>query len=267
MTSKQDALIPAIYDSMSKIMAGITFIGKDQTNKQQGFQYRGIDDIYNSLHKLFAEHGVFTTSTILEKTREERTTKTGGILAFTCLRIRYRFYASDGSYIETDVEGEGMDSGDKSSNKAMAIAHKYALLQVFMIPTDEIKDPDAETHEIINENVATAIEYLDLYLAGTDDVTFDFMEFWGPLGGDMQTSVFSSFPKGTITKYKKAAREMENAYNNACNLAANTIAAAHTESDSVKALESWGDFGGYGKRIVWNKLNNVEQDWLKEVNK
>ena len=40
-----------------------------------------------------------------------------------------------------------MDSGDKASNKAMAIAFKYACFQVFCIPTEEMKDPDAETPE------------------------------------------------------------------------------------------------------------------------
>lgn len=41
-----------------------------------------------------------------------------------------------------------MDSGDKATNKAMAIAFKYACFQVFCIPTEEMKDPDAECHEI-----------------------------------------------------------------------------------------------------------------------
>lgn len=40
-----------------------------------------------------------------------------------------------------------MDSGDKATNKAMAIAFKYACFQVFCIPTEEMKDPDAETPE------------------------------------------------------------------------------------------------------------------------
>ena len=39
-----------------------------------------------------------------------------------------------------------MDSGDKATNKAMAIAFKYACFQVFCIPTEEMKDPDAESH-------------------------------------------------------------------------------------------------------------------------
>ena len=47
--------------------------------------------------------------------------------------------------------GEGMDSGDKASNKAMAIAYKYALFQVFCIPTEEMTDPDGESYETKHE--------------------------------------------------------------------------------------------------------------------
>ncbi len=137
-----------IHHKMASILKASSHIGKDQQNRQQGFRYRGIDDVYNALHGLFGEHGVYCTSEILEKSRTERPTKQGGILAFTTLRMKYTFWAEDGSSTSTVVEGEGMDSGDKSSNKAMAVAHKYALLQAFMIPTDEQKDPDAETHEL-----------------------------------------------------------------------------------------------------------------------
>lgn len=41
-----------------------------------------------------------------------------------------------------------MDSGDKATNKAMSVALKYACFQVLMIPTEEMLDPDSETHEV-----------------------------------------------------------------------------------------------------------------------
>ncbi len=137
-----------IFALMGKVMADIGAIGKDSRNQQQGFNYRSIDAVYNALNPLLAKHGIFMAPEVLDKTREERTNKNGTVLAFTCLRMRYTFYAPDGSSVSCVVEGEGMDSGDKSSNKAMAVAHKYALLQTFCIPTEEQKDPDAEVHEV-----------------------------------------------------------------------------------------------------------------------
>jgi hypothetical protein len=64
--------------------------------------------------------------------------------------MTYTFFAEDGSNIECTVMGVGMDSGDKAANKAMAIAHKYALLQIFCVPTIENDDPDKESHETIS---------------------------------------------------------------------------------------------------------------------
>jgi hypothetical protein len=62
---------------------------------------------------------------------------------YTRLKIKFTFYADDGSNVESVVIGEAMDTGDKASNKALSIGLKYALLQVFCIPTEDDKDPDA----------------------------------------------------------------------------------------------------------------------------
>lgn len=136
-----------IYQSITKIMEEVPSIGKTQRNKTQGFMYRGIDDVMNALQPLLAKNKVFIVPEILEQTREERTTSKGGNLIYSICEIKYKFYAEDGSSVEAITIGEGMDSGDKATNKAMAIAMKYALFQVFCIPTDEMKDPDSETPE------------------------------------------------------------------------------------------------------------------------
>lgn len=136
-----------IYQSITKIMEEVPSIGKTQRNKTQGFMYRGIDDVMNALQPLLAKNKVFIVPEILEQTREERTTSKGGNLIYSICKIKYKFYAEDGSSVEAITIGEGMDSGDKATNKAMAIAMKYALFQVFCIPTDEMKDSDSETPE------------------------------------------------------------------------------------------------------------------------
>lgn len=136
-----------IYESIAAIMQEIPAIGKEKRNQQQGFMYRGIDDVMNALQPLLSKNKVFVVPEVLEQTREERTTKSGNNLLYSLMKIRYTFYAEDGSNVSAVVIGEGMDSGDKASNKAMAIALKYAFFQVFCIPTEEMKDPDAETPE------------------------------------------------------------------------------------------------------------------------
>lgn len=134
-----------IYQSITKILEEVPAIGKGKTNSQQNFKYRGIDDVMNVFQPILAKHKVFIVPQVLEQKREERTTSRGGNLIYSICKIKYTFYAEDGSSVEAIVIGEGMDSGDKATNKAMAIAMKYALFQVFCIPTEEMKDPDSET--------------------------------------------------------------------------------------------------------------------------
>jgi hypothetical protein len=154
-TSPQQGLI---FRAIPLAMSQMEAVAKSRNNAQQGFKYRGIDDIYNELHSILANVGVFTVPKVLSITRNERAAKTGGVLMFTTLEIEYKFYAVDGSFIEAKVIGEGMDSGDKSSNKAMAVAHKYALLQVFAIPTEDDKDPDAQSHEVKPKEAAQPVK-------------------------------------------------------------------------------------------------------------
>ena len=135
----------SIYERIAAIMEGMPAIGKEKRNKDQGFMYRGIDDVMNVLQPLLSKHKVFIVPEVLEQTREERATKSGGRLLYSLLKIKYTFFADDGTSVSAVVIGEGMDSSDKASNKAMAVGMKYALFQVFCIPTEEMVDPDSET--------------------------------------------------------------------------------------------------------------------------
>lgn len=144
-----------IYSAIIGVMSEVGAVGKNGFNQQQKFKYRSIDDVMNALQPAMIKNGVFVVPQILEQKREERvtikqdqyskTTKESRLM-FSICTIKYTFYAEDGSSVECVVVGEGMDSGDKATNKAMAIAFKYACFQVFCIPTEEMHDPDAEVH-------------------------------------------------------------------------------------------------------------------------
>ena len=141
-----------IYQSINKVMEQIGAVGKNSKNQTQGFMYRGIDAIMNAINPALVANKVFVVPEIIEQTREERTNSKGTTLIYSICKIRYKFYAEDGSYVEAVTIGEGMDTGDKATNKAMSIAFKYACFQVFCIPTEEMTDPDAECHEVKPKN-------------------------------------------------------------------------------------------------------------------
>lgn len=136
-----------IFQKMTSILKETKAITKSEKNQQQGFKFRGIDNVMNELHELFAKNDVFILQEVQDFTVDDRPTAKGGTLFYTRAKIKFRYMTTDGSFVETVNVGEAMDSGDKGMNKAMSIALKYSLLQMFLIPTEEPKDPDRDTPE------------------------------------------------------------------------------------------------------------------------
>ena len=136
-----------IYQKIANILKETKAITKSEKNQQQGFKFRGIDNVMNELHELFAKNDVFILQEVQDFTVDARPTAKGGTLFYTRAKIKFRYTTTDGSFVETVNVGEAMDSGDKGMNKAMSIALKYSLLQMFLIPTEEPKDPDETTPE------------------------------------------------------------------------------------------------------------------------
>ena len=138
-----------IYAAMAAIAAEIGAIGKDKRCTQgANFAYRGIDDVYNALNPIMAKRGVFVLPIAGERTTETRQTQKGATIEVVVMRMTYKFCHADGSSVEAVTVGQAMDSGDKATNKAMAIAHKYAILQAFCIPTEDMEDPDAVAEQL-----------------------------------------------------------------------------------------------------------------------
>jgi len=142
----------AIYKLIPKIMSEVGSIEKSRTNKQQGYAFRGIDDIYAALQSILSSNGVFFATEVLEQVREERASKGGGALIYTILKVKFRVTASDGSAVDIITVGEAMDSGDKSANKAMSAALKYAALQLFFIPTEGDNDTENKSPDPLPKN-------------------------------------------------------------------------------------------------------------------
>jgi len=138
-----------IYKAITTVMGMIAPIAKGRTNTQgASFKFRGVDDVMNELQPALVAAKIFIVPEVLESTREERQTKSGGMMTSAILKIKFTFYAEDGSCVSSIVIGEAFDAGDKATNKALSIGFKYACLQVFCIPTEDAKDPDAESHTV-----------------------------------------------------------------------------------------------------------------------
>lgn len=149
---------PLVYEKIAAVQGALARhgIGKDRRNDQQNYAFRGIDDVYNALAPLLAEHQLCVLPRMLTReVTERRSVKTYNgqsketVLFYVIVEAEFDFVAAeDGSIHTVRTFGEAMDSGDKATNKAMSAAYKYAAFMTFAIPTEGDNDADATSHEV-----------------------------------------------------------------------------------------------------------------------
>lgn len=137
----------AVFAAFLAVQADLEAIGKNKrvTEGPARFMFRGVDDVMNALHAPMAKHGLICVPQVQERIPETRATSKGGTMNVLHVRVRFTFFAADGSSFYCETWGEGQDSGDKATGKAHSMAYKSALLQAFHIPTDDTPDADYDS--------------------------------------------------------------------------------------------------------------------------
>lgn len=138
-----------IHEKMAAIMAEVGAIEKGKTNNQQGFKYRGVEDVYAAVHGLMIKHGVYCLpecEQLNQRVETVQTSKGPRSMDWASVIMRYQFVcAEDGSFVSFSMPGAGCDYADKATGKAVSYADKYAIIQAFKIPTDDLLDSDTES--------------------------------------------------------------------------------------------------------------------------
>ena len=139
-----------VYECISAVSAELaqTGIAKTRSNAQQGYKFRGIDEVMNVLAPVLAKHKLVILPRMLSREQTERQTQKGGVLFSVVVDAEFDFVSAiDSTKHTTKAFGEAMDSADKATNKAMSAAYKYTAFQTFCIPTEGDNDADAHTPE------------------------------------------------------------------------------------------------------------------------
>jgi glutamine synthetase len=146
-----------VYQAINAVQTELAKVGisKNSRNSQgAGYNFRGIDAVYNVLSSIMAEKGLCIIPRMLVRTCEERISKAGGALFYVTVEAEFDLVsAEDGSKHTARTFGEAMDSGDKATNKAMSAAYKYMAFQTFAIPTEGENDADHQTHEVATKKI------------------------------------------------------------------------------------------------------------------
>lgn len=201
-----------VFKAIENVMADLSKIGiaKDRENTQQHFKYRGVDQVMNELSALLPKHGLLILPRVTKYSCVERVSASNKPLFYTVLEVEYDFISSEDASKHTvgPMIGEAMDSGDKSANKAMAIAYKYACFQAFCIPTEAVKDPDADIHDVLTPAQVLGKSFVEALTIGIDDKIY---EVWETARTDKKTfeaawALLTLEEKDAINKALKRAK-------------------------------------------------------------
>ena len=151
-----------IYEKMSAITNEIAAVAKNlevELPNGKGYKAVGETDVLKAVKPIEAKHGVYSYPVkrgIVESGEIVNATKYGEKKSlFVRIEVIYRFVNIEkpDEYIEVFSYGDGVDSQDKASGKAMTYADKYALMKAYKIQTGE--DPDAEgSNELLEKNLS-----------------------------------------------------------------------------------------------------------------
>ncbi len=195
-----------VYEAINQVTAAMASegLGKTRKNDQQGYRFRGIDDVYNAIARHLANAKLCMLPRVASRSVTERPTKTGGVSTYVVLEVDFTLVSAvDGSSHCIRTIGEAMDTADKATNKAMSAAMKYACLLAFQIPTEG--DNDADAHHLepvapLEKQLASSIAWgaLEKQLADTlrgAKTKGELMEAWTAVLDQARTA-----PNGTLAR-------------------------------------------------------------------
>jgi hypothetical protein len=152
-----------VHAAINAVMKEVGYVQKlgRVTGSGPNYSYAGEKDLIQAIRPVMVEHGLMMyVSNIINVTRDTYSTKNGNVMNTTVITCEITFSHISGDSVKSFAIGEGADSGDKSANKAMTGAYKYALRQTFCIETgdDPDKQPSVE-QEKQTQDLAWALKY------------------------------------------------------------------------------------------------------------
>jgi ERF superfamily len=150
-TAQPAASPPHIWSAIRAVMRDVRGVPKAGEFKsglgRGGIQYRfqRYDDLADKLGAAFRDHGIMIQAKTSDVKQEswDKETSNGHQRWCRVIVTKAFFFTSlqDGSRVEIEASGEGVDNSDKATNKAETGALKRALLQAFLLASGE-EDPD-----------------------------------------------------------------------------------------------------------------------------
>lgn len=132
----------SLVTKLAEVMGLVHRVAKNGRNEFHKYDYATESDIAEAVRDGMAERHLMLVPNV-KKTKWREVPGKNGPQQICTLYVRFSVHDGDtGEVMEFNALGEGQDSGDKATYKAMTGAVKYALLKLFLIPTGD--DPENE---------------------------------------------------------------------------------------------------------------------------
>lgn len=137
-----------LYEKISLVTQAVKNIEKNATIKQGGGTYKATNDsdVVHEINKAEAKYRLVSIcNTDVDLIGSEHFTNAKGMLVYVDnvkMQVKVVNIDNPNEFEYGYAVAKGVDFGDKGTGKAMTYARKYALLNLYKIPTGE--DPDAE---------------------------------------------------------------------------------------------------------------------------
>lgn len=144
-----------IHEAIVAVMKEVGYVQKQKAAELR-YTFAGEAALIAALRPPMVEHGIYMAVIEIKDIQTlQYTTKSGTSMFKVSLVAVIRFtHAPSGTFTDVMATGEGADSGDKSFNKALTGAYKYALRETFCIETGD--DPDKyPSEEMVAETLPT----------------------------------------------------------------------------------------------------------------
>lgn len=176
-----------IFERLSLITAEIGVVEKNlkvQVNKNSSYKAVSERDVLDAVKPIEQKYRVYSYPAsrqivdrdILTKESEYQGTVTRTNTLFMRVETVYRFVNIDNptEFIETTVYGDGLDTGDKATGKAMTYADKYALMKAYKLSTGDDPDKEASPENVFEKKArATELKATEKQIAMIEDLYND----------------------------------------------------------------------------------------------
>lgn len=133
-----------LVTKLSEILAEIGAVEKGGKNEKFNYSYIKEADVSNLIREAMGKKGVFCLPSVEEITEKEYTTSNNNTMHWVRVKVKYTLINADdpADRLEAIHYGDGSDSAEKGIYKALTGCHKYALLRIFCLGSED--DPENE---------------------------------------------------------------------------------------------------------------------------